>query len=135
MNAHILIIDDEALWVDNLAFILQRKKYRVSSARSGVEGLKLLAATPHAFDIILLDLMMPEMDGLGVMLALSKDIVLSHIPVILQTGTVDPVPIEQAFKLGARDCLKKPYGYRELLAAIETTLQNEEALNRSEVIG
>lgn len=134
MNAHILIIDDEALWVDNLAFILQRKKYRVSSAKSGTEGLQLLTATPHAFDIILLDLMMPEMDGLGVMLALSKNPVLKHIPVILQTGTVDPVPIARALALGARDCLKKPYGYRELLAAVEKTLGNTHIIASSELL-
>lgn len=135
MNAHILIIDDEALWVDNLIFILQRKKYQVSSAKSGAEGLELLAATPHAFDMILLDLMMPGMDGVAVMLELSQHDTLKNIPVILQTGTVDPAPIEQALALGAHDCLKKPYGYRELLEAVEKALNHSETVSSPEVIG
>jgi class 3 adenylate cyclase/DNA-binding response OmpR family regulator len=118
-NERILVVDDGR---ENrefiIKYILQPNEYRVLEARDGVECLEIVRREPP--DLILLDLQMPRLDGVGVLEALRRDGL--SIPVILMTfhGSED-IAIE-VFRMGVRDYLKKPYTTEEMLNAIETSL-------------
>lgn len=118
-NERILVVDDGR---ENrefiIKYILQPNEYRVLEARDGVECLEIVRREPP--DLILLDLQMPRLDGMGVLEALRRDGL--NIPVILMTfhGSED-IAIE-VFRMGVRDYLKKPYTAEEMLTAIENSL-------------
>ncbi len=118
-NERILVVDDGR---ENrefiIKYILQPNEYRVLEARDGVECLEIVRREPP--DLILLDLQMPRLDGVGVLEALRRDGL--NIPVILMTfhGSED-IAIE-VFRMGVRDYLKKPYTTEEMLNAIENSL-------------
>lgn len=126
MNAHILIIDDEQVWLKSLELMLIRKKYRVTSVNCGRKAVELLTQSSHVFTAILLDLMMPRMDGLEVLVALQPLLQRTKIPVIMQTGTQEDRHISEAFRLGALCCIRKPYGPSELYPLLEAILSGGE---------
>lgn len=130
MSIHILVIDDERIWLQNLEFTLKRKGYAVTNTDSGREGLQLILNDPHKFDIILLDLMMPDMDGLEVLHALQPILQIRNFPIIMQTGTQEDKYIIEAFKLGALCCLRKPYSHQVLCPLLERILRGEELESR-----
>lgn len=101
----ILLIEDEELMVDLLQRKLSQEGYEVLIARNGEEGLKL--AREQNPDLILLDIIMPKMGGFEVMERISKDNDLRKIPVIVISNSGQPVEIDKAQKLGARDWLIK----------------------------
>ncbi|RMF53546.1 MAG: response regulator [Chloroflexota bacterium] len=118
-NERILVVDDGR---ENrefiIKYILQPNEYRVQEARDGVECLEIVRRDPP--DLILLDLQMPRLDGMGVLEALQRERL--DIPVILMTfhGSED-IAVE-VFRMGVRDYLKKPYTAEEMLSAIERSL-------------
>lgn len=126
MSTHILVVDDEKVWLQNLEFTLKRKGYAVTNTDRGKEGLELILKDPYRFDIILLDLMMPDMDGLEVLLALQPLLLSRKIPIIMQTGTQEDKYIIEAFKLGALCCLRKPYSHQVLCPLLEQIINGEE---------
>src|SRR5512141_2078202 len=103
-SGHILIIDDEASLRQTLARILQRVGFEVTTTASGQEGITLLSQ--HAFDLVYLDLRMPEMNGLDVL----QQIHAKHpdLPVILFTAQPDLHSAVEALRRGATDYLMKP---------------------------
>jgi DNA-binding response OmpR family regulator len=115
----VLIVDDEAISIDVLSDALGRK-YNVLVARNGSEALKL-AAVNHA-DLILLDIMMPEMDGFEVCKRLKESERTREIPVIFMTGRKDTEDIVKGFNAGAMDYVTKPFNITELLARVKTHL-------------
>lgn len=123
MSAHILIIDDETLWLKNLEFILTCKDYRVTSAELGREGADLILNNPHAFDVVLLDLMIPDMNGLEVLEAIKPVLDERKLPVIMQSGTQEDKHLLAALELGALCCLRKPYSHQELYPLLEKILK------------
>ena len=127
----ILVVDDIA---DNLKVVgdmLEKEGYGVTFAISGKQALdRVKTASP---DLILLDLMMPEMDGLQVCDILKADTQCAEIPIIFLTASHEHQKLLQAFDCGAVDYLTKPFNLSELLARVRTHLelkQTKEKLDR-----
>jgi DNA-binding NtrC family response regulator len=121
----ILVIDDEESPRESLRFIL-KDRYDVTLAESGPNGLEAVAKS-EPFDVVLLDMMMPQMDGLEV---LSK--ILLHtpaMPVVMITAKTEAKPAVQAMKMGAYDYLQKPFDVDEIRLVVDRILK-EKSLER-----
>jgi pilus assembly protein CpaE len=116
-----LIIDDEFPIRYLVEHALRRKGFEVVSAKDGPSGLKVAAA--YNPDIIVLDIMMPEMDGFEVCAQLKQKAETAEIPIIFLTALMDRTYKEQAFKAGAEDYLVKPFQADELLAHVTSVLR------------
>lgn len=122
----ILVIEDEELVRNNIVEILDTVDFRVIGASNGGIGVQL--AEEHLPDLILCDVMMPELDGYGVLAALRSNPVTATIPFIFLTAKGDKTDIRQGMNLGADDYLTKPFRRKELLGAIEARLIKHDAL-------
>lgn len=120
----LLIVDDEPLNLEVIEENLEHTGYRLVTAENGFDALKLLRATPEEFDAVLLDRMMPGMDGIEVLKAMKQDRRLQVLPVILQTAASRPEQVAEGLKAGAFYYLTKPYNRHVLCAVIETALRN-----------
>jgi len=116
----ILIIDDEPQILVVSAARLKANGYTVVTALAGEQGLE--KARKEIPDLILLDHVMPEMDGGEVLDLLKKDPVTKHIPVVMFTADVNKVKIEDFRERGATDCLYKPFVPEEFLAKVKEVL-------------
>lgn len=117
MAKKILLIEDEELLIGLLEKKLDCEGYAVSVARDGEEGLKLMRESIP--DLILLDLVMPKMGGFEVMAEMKKDKELQKIPIIIVSNSGQPVELNEAQKLGARDWLiKTEFDPQELIDKI-----------------
>ncbi|MBQ9106218.1 MAG: response regulator transcription factor [Mailhella sp.] len=121
MNELILVVDDEEDIRDLLVFNLKREGYDTIEATDGVEALEQVRL--HRPSLILLDVMLPRMDGLAVCRALGKDRLTENIPVIMLTARGDDVDRIVGFELGADDYVVKPFNTRELLLRIKAMLR------------
>lgn len=120
----LLLVDDEP---DNLILLkgmLARTGYLTTEAGNGREALTLLQSDPEAFDAVLLDRMMPEMDGIAVLQALKADDRLSSLPVILQTAAGTTVQVGEGLSAGAHYYLVKPFDRRQLLPIVQGAVSN-----------
>mgnify|MGYP005844942501 CR=1 FL=1 len=122
----ILLIEDNAEMRENTAEILGLANYKVITAPNGKEGVRL-AQTEHP-DLIISDIMMPELDGYGVLHMLSKDKATAAIPFIFLTAKAEKSDYRKGMGLGADDYLTKPFDDMELLHAVETRLKKSERL-------
>ncbi len=124
----ILVIEDNPEVRENLEEILELSGYEVISAEDGKEGVeKALTAPP---DLILCDVMMPRLDGFGVLNILSKKSHTSDIPFIFLTAKAEKTDFRRGMNLGADDYVTKPFYKDELLAVIETRLAKSERLRK-----
>lgn len=114
----ILIIDDDARLVENVSTYLKDFNYETAAAHNGTEGLKKIAE--FSPDLVILDLMMPEIDGLDVCRELRKT---SCVPVIMLTARGEEPDIVAGLEVGADDYLTKPFSLRELQARIKARLR------------
>lgn len=119
----ILIIEDEEQTRKNLATILRMEGHTALTASDGQVGLEL--ARNESPDLILCDVMMPRLDGHGVLAALRADKVTAAIPFIFLTARGERSDLRTGMNLGADDYLTKPATARELLAAIDARLKRE----------
>jgi DNA-binding response OmpR family regulator len=126
-KGRILIVDDDPHAVEILTRMLEREGYDCVSAASGAAALQLVRA--QTVDVILLDVMMPEMDGLQVCERLREDNELRQIPVILLTAKDDMETRSRGMALGVSEYLTKPVNKRELFLRIAAQLHSRE-LNR-----
>lgn len=126
-KGRILIVDDDPHAVEILTLMLSREGYECASASGGAAALDLVRQ--QAVDVILLDVMMPEMDGLQVCAALRQDEALRQIPIILLTAKDDMETRSRGMALGVSEYLTKPINKRELFTRIEAQLHSHE-LNR-----
>lgn len=117
----ILIIEDEANLVEVLKFNLEKENYGVLTASKGVEGLNM--ARKEKVDLILLDLMLPEMDGLEICKVLKQNEKTNHIPIIMLTAKAEETDKIVGLELGADDYITKPFSPRELMARIKALLR------------
>src|SRR5262245_55730801 len=124
-QATVLIVDDEELNREGLARRLQRHDYEVVTARSGREAIELLGG--RRFDLVLLDIMMPGMNGLEALKFLRRVDTLTDLPIIMVTAKGESADIVEALELGANDYVTKPLDFPVVLARIRTQL----ALRRS----
>ena len=116
----ILLVDDEPTNLKVLKQVLQAAKYRLSFARSGQDALKLVEK--EHVDLILLDIMMPEMTGLEVCKRLKQNPATADIPVIFVTALKDSIDEEKGFEIGAVDYIVKPIVPSIVLARVKTHL-------------
>lgn len=120
---NILIIDDERQLVSALSSILKQNNYSVDGAYDGEEGLDY--ATSSIYDLIILDVMMPKMDGLTLLKILrSKKI---DTPILLLTAKSDVADKIVGLNLGADDYITKPFNSEELLARIKALLRRKDS--------
>src|SRR5215213_3159572 len=119
-QAAILIVDDEELNRDGLARRLQRHDYEVAAAKNGREAIELLGG--RRFDLVLLDVMMPGMNGLEVLKFLRRMDSLIDLPIIMVTARNDSGDVVEALELGANDYVAKPLDLPVALARIRTQL-------------
>jgi len=120
----ILIVDDIPKNIQILGNILSKENYQIAYAQSGEQALSI---TQHQeFDLILLDIMMPGMDGFEVCKALKENQETSDIPIIFLTAKADMNSIVKGFAVGGQDYITKPFNASELLARTETHIQLHE---------
>jgi DNA-binding response OmpR family regulator len=115
----ILIVDDDVDIVETMAFALQ-KSFSVITASNGADGL--IKAKYEEPDVIILDLMMPKMDGFEVCLKLKSDDVTKKIPVIIFTARNDKDAHYKVFKCGNDDYIVKPFRLTDLVTKINKAL-------------
>jgi two-component system, OmpR family, alkaline phosphatase synthesis response regulator PhoP len=118
MNTKILVVDDEPAVTDLLAYNLRKANYEVLTAANGCKALDLARQTIP--DLILLDLMLPEIDGLDVCRELRKT---SNVPIIMLTARGEEIDRVVGLELGADDYVSKPFSVRELLARVKAVLR------------
>jgi formate hydrogenlyase transcriptional activator len=117
-NSTILIVDDETDIRDTLALLLSDEGYKIDFAISGEEALE--KANEHTPDLILMDIMMPDMDGFEACRRLRTNIFLAEVPIIILTGLGDRDSRLRGIDSGADDFLTKPFDRTELLARVRT---------------
>jgi DNA-binding response OmpR family regulator len=122
----ILLIEDNKAVRENTAEILELANYKVYCAENGKVGVDV--AIKHLPDLIICDIMMPELDGYGVLHLLSKNSKTSSIPFIFLTAKADRTDFRKGMEMGADDYITKPFDDVELLNAIETRLKKNEQL-------
>lgn len=122
MSALILIVDDEQDLVSTLEYNLQSEGFRTISAFTGRAALNLAAADPPP-DLILLDLMLPDMSGKQVCKTLRTTEATGQIPVIMLTAKDEEIDRVVGFELGADDYVTKPFSLRELMLRIKAVLR------------
>lgn len=127
-SGQILIVDDNETNRDLLSRQLERQGYTVAIAADGLEGLHLLQTQP--FDLILLDLIMPEMNGFEVLERLKTDDNLYHIPVIMISSLDEIDSVVQCIEMGAEDYLSKPFKPVLLRAKITACLEKQRLRNQ-----
>ncbi len=130
-NSLILIVDDNLKNLQVLGSILKEAKFKAAIATSGFEALDFVKEKLP--DLILLDIMMPEMDGIEVCKRLKSNEITRKIPIIFLTAKTDATTIKEAFDVGAQDYIAKPFKSVELLSRVETHIeikQNREALEQ-----
>ncbi len=114
----ILLIEDEELIVSLLQRKLEMEGYEVFVARDGMEGIEIMKKTKP--DLVLLDIIMPRMGGFKVMETMIKDNELRSIPVIIISNSGQPVELDRARKLGAKDWLiKTEFDPREVISKVK----------------
>lgn len=123
----VLLIEDDVTVRENTAELLELSDYEVVTASNGKAGID--KARQEMPNIIVCDIMMPEVDGYGVLEALSKDAETAKIPFIFLSAKTEHKDIRKGMDLGADDYLTKPFEEEDLLSAIESRLAKVEILN------
>jgi len=117
----ILVIEDDDNIVELISYNLERENYNVESAKNGEIGIK--KAKSDLPDLILLDLMLPEIDGLDVCRDLKRDPKTKDIPVIMVTAKGEEADVVTGLEMGADDYIPKPFRPKELVARIRSVLR------------
>jgi two-component system alkaline phosphatase synthesis response regulator PhoP len=124
MEAKILIVDDEKNIVELIKFHLKKENYRVIEAYKGKDALDLYRKEKP--DLIILDVMLPDMGGFEVCKTIRKE---SRVPIIMLTAKGEEIDKILGFELGADDYITKPFSPRELLARIKAVLKRTRTSN------
>lgn len=117
-STSILIVEDEESLADSMRYNLEREGYSVEVAGDGITALRRFRATGH--DLVLLDLMLPEMSGLDVCRALRSE---STVPIIMVTAKDAEADAVAGLEVGADDYVKKPFSMRELMSRVRANLR------------
>ena len=124
----ILIIEDQPDVRENIEAILELEDYETLIAENGEMGIEM--AKNHQPDLILCDVMMPKLDGFGVVQALRQNPITSTIPLIFLTAKVDRLSLRQGMDLGADDYLTKPFTLDELINAVKARLSKQTLIQK-----
>lgn len=117
----LIIVDDNALNLERLKLLLHDQNYDLTTITDGRQALKL--ASKEYFDLMLLDVIMPGMDGFEVCQKMKTNSKTAQIPVIFLTGQTDPESIQKGFKAGAVDYVAKPFNKTELIARVKSHIE------------
>lgn len=120
MSTRILLVEDSNAISEPLSFLLRREGYEVAIATNGKEALEVFVASPP--DVVLLDLMLPEISGTDVCRAIRET---SDVPIIMVTAKDSEMDIVLGLELGADDYIVKPYKTAELLARLRAVLRRK----------
>ena len=121
MSKRILIVDDEPNILISIEFLMKREGYEVSIARDGEEGLAAIRAQRP--DLVVLDVMMPRLDGFEVCTAVRADPGLSDVRILMLTAKGREAEIKKGLALGADAYIPKPFSTHELVAKVKSLLE------------
>lgn len=124
MKRKILVVDDEPVLVETIAYNLEQAGYQVITAADGASALE--AAHRETPDLIILDIMLPEMDGLEVCRLLRRESETATTPIMMLTAKGDEIDKVVGLEVGADDYVIKPFGRRELLARVRALLRRSD---------
>lgn len=127
MEEKILVVDDESAISDIIKFNFEKEGYLIDTADNGKGAIKL--AAENNYDLILLDIMMPKLNGFEALREIRK---FSDVPVIMLTAREDEVDKVLGLELGADDYVVKPFSMRELLARVKAVLRRFDAQEKKE---
>jgi len=127
----ILVVDDVEMNRDLLARRLQQQGHTVSLAENGRKALEALRA--REFDLVLLDIMMPEMDGYQVLAEMRGDAALKHVPVIMISAVTEMDSVVKCIEMGATDYLPKPFNAVLLKARVVSTLEKKRLRDKEQL--
>jgi len=125
MKKKILLIEDDAIVRENTAEILRLANYQVQTAENGKVGIEM--ASLQRPDLIICDILMPVLDGFGVLQIVLRNEELKRIPFIFMSAKTDHSDLRKGMDLGASDYITKPFEESELLSAVETRLKLRES--------
>ena len=128
MKKKILLIEDNSGIRKSVTQLLELADYEVKAVQNGKEGVD--AAIKEIPDLIICDIAMPELDGYGVLLLLSKNSKTAHVPFIFITAKTDRADFRKGMEMGAEDFITKPFDDVELLNAIEARFKKKELLKK-----
>jgi len=120
----ILVVDDEEDILELVKYNLEKEGFKVTCAISGETAIK--TAANESFDLMILDLMLPGIDGLQVARTLKADSKTQHLPILMLSAKGEEVDVVTGLELGADDYVTKPFSPRILLARIRTILRRKE---------
>ena len=126
MSLKLLVIDDDSAVTDLLSLLLKSNGFEVSATNNSTEGLSAIRENPP--DVVILDLMMPEMDGWQICKAVRE---FSQVPIIILSALNDPSMIASVLDAGADDYLTKPTPSRVLIAHINRLVNRSGTVNSS----
>jgi len=126
--ARILAIDDEPNMLELIRAFLTMDDHEVKTAVNGAEGVQ--TALSFLPDLILCDVMMPDMDGYSVLKAVQEDERLAQVPFVFLTGLGDMEHLRQGMNLGADDYLTKPFKYKVISETVKTRILKHNKLRR-----
>ena len=119
----ILVVDDEEDLLELISYNLTKEGYRVSTAASGEEAMREARSNPP--DLIVLDLLLPSVDGLEVCKLLKSDSRTKHVPIVMLTAKGEEADVVSGLELGADDYITKPFSPRVLAARIKAVLRRK----------
>jgi DNA-binding NtrC family response regulator len=127
-DARILLVDDETVFANNMSKLLNRRGYQVTAVNSGDAALQALMN--NSFDVMVLDLKMPGMDGIAVLHEMRKLGLFTEVLVLTGHGSIDTAL--EAIQLGAYDYLTKPCEIAELISKIEAAQERKNTKEKKE---
>lgn len=130
MKRRILIIDDEPDMIKIACDLLETDGYAVTSSTNPTDGLKKLRLNPP--DLLLLDVRLPDIDGLQVCKELKSDPKTKHVPIIMISVKADETDVVVGLEMGAEDYIAKPFRRRELLARVKAVLRRNQTTPQPE---
>jgi DNA-binding response OmpR family regulator len=129
MRKKILVVEDDAELIELLCFNLKQAGFAVGTAGDGIEAVK--KARSLGPDLVLLDLMLPELDGFAVCEILRRDPALASVPILMLTAMSSKFARLSGFDAGATDYITKPFSPRALIEKIQQLLTSDPALSHS----
>ena len=126
MSKKILVVDDEENIVELVKFNLEQEGYQVTSAYTGKKALDLIKE--DRFDLVILDLMLPEMDGFDICRKIRNKTGINRLPVIMLSAKSEEVDKVLGLEIGADDYITKPFSPRELLARVKAVLRRTKVM-------
>ncbi|MDP5238366.1 response regulator [Uliginosibacterium sp. 31-16] len=124
MSASLLVLDDEPLNLEIIGEYLSDTGYQLTFFEDPELAWKTLDARPYDFDVVVMDRMMPKLDGLSMLKRIKADARMKHLPVIMQTAAANPEQVSEGLAAGAHYYLTKPFRSEALLSIVRAALHD-----------